>query len=256
MLDDYVIICTGRCLMFFELPPKDLRTSTCCIDLRIKKLHRWPFRIDSIVFRPRNPTDDPKLTPCHAPVPPIDIFARFDTFYPWPVNLLHHFIIIPKLGPRGMGSSGEDDLPFMLPPMMEMMYTSPLRHFTPNDLVIGRNGTAVWLEAMSDPHTQSVPADFGQRVMGKILSDVDLPPQNPDGPSGYASIDEFNSRNRHLTREPYITRTPIMTFHTQPQDDTWNKIAVDDEQGLIAIFPYGFGDMEPAYSDEDLQASE
>lgn len=272
----YILIFTKRWIHLYMLPRRE-DPFAAPIRLGPTARHRWPFRIDSIVFAPRVHHRKGQFSEFgHGEVDPIDMFIRFDTFYPWPINLLHHFILPPNHAYSGdcvqdstfahntnnTNNSSGSLPPALLPylhcaPMMATMISSPLRLFTPSDMVIGRHGTVVWLDAMTDASTPSVAADLGQRIMGTILSRSPLPSAlDPSAPGLYsralltmssssvtANVADVVAGGGGRVRggeasgglDKDASRNPLMTFHVRQESDGWNKVAVDDEQGLVAI---------------------
>lgn len=262
----YILVFTKRWIHLFMLPRREA-TAAAPIRLAPAARHRWPFRIDSIVFTPRLHHKEQVSGFVDGQVDPIDMFIRFDTFYPWPINLLHHFILPPNhaYSQDGTaiittttttiddGSSSRADIPYLhRSPIVAKMISSPLRLFTPSDMVIGRHGTVVWLDAMTDASTPSVAADLGQRVMGAILSRLPFPCalDNSTGEAMATPGTGMHTRVLRTTtaraadgsssssapdRDPSWNQCTSMTFHVCPDSDGWNKVAVDDEQGLLAI---------------------
>lgn len=118
---------------------------------------------------------------------------------------------------------------------------SPLRLFTPSDMVLGRYGTAVCIDAQTDPNSPSQAGDHGQRIVGMVLSDPLADPaayvttQGDDRVSpGHlnAGVDAHGNEHggEHGTRT-----TPMMQFHLQLRADGWSRLALDEEEGRIAV---------------------
>ncbi|KAH9951107.1 hypothetical protein B0H21DRAFT_352892 [Amylocystis lapponica] len=137
--------------------------------------HKWQWRIDTLVLSPRTRTH----TRTPAPLPPIDVLIRFDTWFPWPVNILHHFVLPPnphphphppRPAPPYLHSSAPADGPHMAHAI-----PAPVRLFTPSDVVLGRYGTALWIDAQTDPRAPAQAGDHGQRVVGQMLADAPAP---------------------------------------------------------------------------------
>lgn len=104
-------------------------------------------------------------------------------------------------------------------------------------MVLGRRGTALWLDAMTDPSTPSVAADFGQRIMGRVLASPSFP-SFTHSPSPELSVPHVGamSASDALNLDMYMPDEDVsVTLHVRTRNDGWNKLAVDEEQGLIAV---------------------
>jgi len=90
---------------------------------------------------------------------------------------------------------------------------SPVRLFATSDLAIGPYGTAVWI----DSHTEDYffHADRGQRLAGKFSSYV-----------GTEEDEEIELSDQIAT----ATATSVYSYH---EEDSWVKIALDEEEGRI-----------------------
>jgi hypothetical protein len=87
---------------------------------------------------------------------------------------------------------------------------SPVRLFGPSAVALGKYGTALWL----DSHTEDWlgPSDRGQRLAG-MLVDV----------AGESSPVNWHDNSK-----------ASMVFRVR-EDDQWNKIAMDEESGRVAV---------------------
>ena len=160
--------------------------------------------------------------------PAIDLLIRFDTWYPWPVNILHHFVLPPNpsFSPAAFAldltSDAPQGLPYLTPaagaPLMAHAISSPLRLFTPSDMVLAPSGTALWLDASTDSATPSQAGDHGQRIAGRVLP-APAPPREGEG-EGARWWGEGGGP---------------MVFHMQEEDDGWNRLALDEEEGRVAV---------------------
>ncbi|KAI0675559.1 hypothetical protein C8Q78DRAFT_1005131 [Trametes maxima] len=225
--------------------------------------YKWRWRIDSLIAKPRrappplNPRRD--RTPATFTPPLIDILIRFDTWFPWPVNILHHFALAPNPAytPSAFAPSDPSTFPYLLSdtdgPFMVHSIPSPLRIFTPSDMVLGAYGTAIWLDAAADATTPAQAGDRGQRVAGRVLTrtPVPLPPSRTrpgEGPQddhvspGLGDPAALNAGAQAETTELAAGAIPagrggtlVSVFDVQEAEEKWNRVAVDEESGRVAV---------------------
>ncbi|PCH44533.1 hypothetical protein WOLCODRAFT_105275 [Wolfiporia cocos MD-104 SS10] len=216
--------------------------------------HKWPWRIDSLVACPRySPRSD------RGSYPLIDILMRFDSYYPWPVNILHHFVLPSNPdaswshqypGTPTHSSPAPASSPLTIPlgvatsamPQMARSIDSPVRLFTPSNLMLGTRGTALWLDTQGN--------EGRQRIAGCILRPPTLS-SGPSPPSTYV-ISFALAPQGEPTSATFVeaegaawvyspaeggssTDAGTMVFHVQMEDDSWTKVEVDEEEGRIAV---------------------
>ncbi|OCH89152.1 hypothetical protein OBBRIDRAFT_778851 [Obba rivulosa] len=214
--------------------------------------YKWNWSIDSIVVSPRlHRRTYTSIDNTHADdsthLPVIDILLRFDTWFPWPVNMLHQSVLFPN-------PDYHPDLTLSLPsdgsavpyfaskestPRMVHSVASPLRLFTPSDILLGRRGTALWLEALPDPSVPEQAADFGQRVAGKVLVQPrHLPHVREVGGNralpGYVS-EALSGSQSAAEWEEVAARNVTVFRETASDDETWIRMALEEDEGKIAI---------------------
>ncbi|KAG2143778.1 uncharacterized protein EDB93DRAFT_1105114 [Suillus bovinus] len=143
----------------------------------------------------------------HRPSP-INIVVRFGSIYPWPVNMLHHFVLNPNPAYVPGRETSLYNLPYLVQPTPVQTIGSPVRLFAPSSVALGRYGTVLWL----DSHTEDWegPSDCGQRLAGRMLT-----------ATGGSSTSQ---RGSHAS----------MIFRVR-NDDLWNKVAIDEESGRVAV---------------------
>ncbi|KAH9832661.1 uncharacterized protein C8Q71DRAFT_777549 [Rhodofomes roseus] len=232
--------------------------------------HGWQWRIDSLVVTPRllargaAPTDEDAETRVRAGAdepedtghggadefPPIDVLIRFDTWFPWPVNILHHYVLTPNPAftsspPDAVAPDTPVSIPYLHPgggPTMAHSIPSPIRLFTPSDMVLGRRGTALWLDAQAYESGPAQAGDHGQRIAGKVLASAGAE-LDRDKPSSTGEVDvagqggeEVGAGADSVSPGWYSEeRVQTMVFHMQEEDDGWNKLAMDEDEGRIAV---------------------
>lgn len=143
----------------------------------------------------------------HRPSP-INIVVRFGSIYPWPVNILHHFVLTPNPAYVPGRETSLCNLPYLAQPTPVQTIGSPVRLFSPSSVALGRYGTALWLDSHAEDWVG--PSDCGQRLAGRILM-----------ATGESSTSQRSSG-------------ASMVFRVR-HDDLWNKVAINEESGRIAV---------------------
>ncbi|KAH0836831.1 hypothetical protein J3R83DRAFT_8607 [Lanmaoa asiatica] len=204
-------------------------------------------------------TDMVVLCEQHAPLSsdprprPIHLLVRFGTIYPWPVNVLHHFLLLPNPSYQtGAGRAhwhGRTPTPASTPPTSTTEYNlpydpcpcpcpthtigSPVRLFGQSAMTLGRYGTALWL----DNHTEEWlgPSERGQRLAGRVVrfgdEGVSSGAAAGAGGSGVATPTPAMGVDSTV---PATSSGATMMFGMR-NDDAWTRIAMEEEAGRIAI---------------------
>ncbi|KAH7910058.1 hypothetical protein BJ138DRAFT_1114430 [Hygrophoropsis aurantiaca] len=206
--------------------------------------HRWQWRADNVVISEQHQY---QLNFTHRSPPPINIFIRFGSIYPWPVNILHHFSLVPNPtyvpgAASHSPASTSHTASNLVPPMETLMppyltepravqtIASPVRLFSQSAVVLGQYGSALWL----DSHTEDWfgPSDRGQRLAGKMLS-VD-----GEDVGDSSSIEESNNHSDAQDSggegEQGMQIRREMMFGVQ-EDDMWSRVAMDEESGRVVL---------------------
>ncbi|KAF8547779.1 hypothetical protein OG21DRAFT_1424220 [Imleria badia] len=162
-------------------------------------------------------------TPASTLPPPIHLLVRFGSIYPWPVNVLHHYRLLPN--PGYILLTTEYNLPYDPRPCPTDTIGSPIRLFGQSAMALGRYGTVLWL----DNHTEEWmgPSVRGQRLAGRVVKEV--------GDRG-----RCGSEGGTTDAEPTATNASdaSMLFGVR-DDDAWTRVAMEEEAGRIAL---GHGD--------------
>ncbi|RDX54063.1 hypothetical protein OH76DRAFT_1373978 [Lentinus brumalis] len=217
--------------------------------------YKWRWRIDTISVNPRRHIARPS-TPSAGP-PSIDILMRFDTWYPWPVNLLHHFTLPanPSFSHSTFDITDSSTFPYLTSsrdsPFIVHQLASPVRLFTPSDMVLAPYGTALWLDASTDPTTLSQAGDHGQRIASKVLTLTPLPradqvskagegPQDDQVSPGPAVLDPEWANAAIQESESGAVRAgevgrEVSVLHVQETHELWSRLAVNEEEGQVAV---------------------
>ncbi|EIN06232.1 hypothetical protein PUNSTDRAFT_91036 [Punctularia strigosozonata HHB-11173 SS5] len=204
--------------------------------------HTLPWRISNLAVSERLPSAS-SSSPTSPPL--IDMFLRFDSWYPWPVNMLHHFHLRPNPDHRP-GSALARELPYLPRPYPTSSWSSTIDFFTPSDMAVGPRGTALWI----DSHTEDrfgAGAPDGQRLAGRTLA----APRTTEEAlalgvralSNTASVqgqgqgqhDEMGALRAMAEADE---RVEEMEFQVDERC-LWNRVAMDEDEGRIAV---GFTD--------------
>lgn len=203
--DDYMVVVRQQTIEFYSTIPRPnvIATPGAPISYPLAQ-HSFQWCIETINMSEQVSWHAARL---HRPLP-INIILRFGSIYPWPVNMLHHFVLTPNPAYVPGRETSLYNLPYLAQPTPVQTIGSPVRLFTPSSVALGRYGTALWL----DSHTEDWmgPSDHGQRLAGRILT-----------ATGESSTSQHGS---HAS----------IVFRVR-DDDLWNKVAIDEESGRIAV---------------------
>lgn len=203
--DDYMVIVRQQTVEFYSTIPRPniIATPGAPIAYPLAQ-HSFQWRTETV-----NMSEQVSWHAARSHRPsPINLVVRFGSIYPWPVNVLHHFVLTPNPAYVPGRETSLYNLPYLVQPTPVQTIGSPVRLFAPSSVTLGRYGTALWL----DSHTEDWmgPSDCGQRLAGRILM-----------ATGESSTSQHDS---HAS----------MVFHVR-DDDLWNKVAIDEESGRIAV---------------------
>ncbi|RPD53930.1 hypothetical protein L226DRAFT_616091 [Lentinus tigrinus ALCF2SS1-7] len=257
-VDSFVLTFCKQWIFLYHLPSSDvasraLAAATESEPLRIEPIakYKWRWRIDTLSISPRRHPAGPSSGP-----PNIDILMRFDTWYPWPVNLLHHFTL--PVNPAFSHSTFDPTEPSTFPylasptdsPFIVHQLASPVRLFTPSDMVLAPYGTALWLDASTDPTTLSQAGDHGQRIASKVLTLMPLPKPRAGLDSsqddhvspglGSGGMDPELASAIALESDSQTARAGeagrhVSVLHVQETHELWSRLAVNEEEGQVAV---------------------
>lgn len=219
-------------------------------------MHKWRWRIDTVAVNPRRLPSTPSSLPPHSVnsvPPPIDMLFRFDTWYPWPVNILHHFVLPsnPLFSTSTFSLSDRSTYPYLATPTDEpyMVHSipSPVRLFTPSDMVLGPYGTALWLDASTDPTTPSQAGDRGQRIAFKVVAGPGASSQprrshqtQTEGEVVDPGVEDLPALLNAVALDSHAGETmvadsAVSVLAVQDQHEFWNRVSVNEEEGQVAI---------------------
>ncbi|KAF9466173.1 hypothetical protein BDZ94DRAFT_250818 [Collybia nuda] len=207
--DTFVIIIRQTTLEIYGLPSV-LSPGSVVFPIAV---HRWQWKLDTVIASTQaswEATQSGKLSP-------INILVRYGSLLPWPLNVLHHYVLFPNMFYEAPRIVDPSNLPYHISPFLHRIIPSPIRLFSTYAMSIGSHGTAIW----TDSHTEDYfdRADQGQRLAGSIRL---LPAANPDNSEAMAPDTRVEST------------TDSMVFDVSEQD-RWVRVTVDEEEGRIAL---------------------
>ncbi|KAL1945087.1 hypothetical protein VTO73DRAFT_2707 [Trametes versicolor] len=259
IVDNFLLSFCKQFIYLYHLPPRSHDNSDSQEPPQLDAIaaYKWRWRIDTLVAQPRlfPYRGLPHGSPSAAPPPLIDILIRFDTWFPWPVNILHHFVLAPNPAYHSAAYPADPTaLPYLLAqdgPFMVHALPSPLRIFTPSDVALGAHGTALWIDAATDGGAAAQAGDHGQRVAGKVLTRAPLPglrarvrPGDDAVSPGLAAEVEGEGEEAQETGADGVREAPgptmrggttVSVFQAHEGEARWNRVAVDEEGGRVAV---------------------
>lgn len=189
VFNDFLIILRSRFLAIYSL--RLFRQSTSSRGVLHPLAHYvWQWNVDSgrLAFHTSH-TRGPQ---------PISILVRFASSFPWPTNMLNHFIIYPN--PPGSHSL------YNFTPIQVQTISAPLRLFGLSDMAIGEYNTLIWLDTETESYF--LQASSGQRLAGCVLGAI-----NED-------------------QVVYANASAVYNVH---EGNSWTRVTLDERNGKIAI---------------------
>lgn len=233
--DRFFLVFRQHWIHLYDIPASPPSLGEEPPQIRPVAAYKWSWRIDSLQvaiydsFPVRHARFTSQPVPANHP-PMMNILLRYDSWYPWPVNMLHHYTLRPN--PTYTGSV--NDLPYLYSeqckPIMETSIVSNMRLFTPSDMTIGEYGTALWIDAQSEPDSPQA-GDLGQRLAGQTLS---LNPSQEDRTANLpGSLLLSSELEGKLDASNTFAAQPI--FQIWDTHSEWAKVAVEEKEGRIAL---------------------
>lgn len=182
--------------------------------------HKWQWRIDSVCMSQQ------ASPPSSKTLPPINILIRYNSWFPWPINILHHYVLRPNTSYAPSEPISPNNLPYFMTPHLRQTIASPVRLFSLTHMAMGSYGTALWI----DSHTEDYygHSDSGQRLAGLLLtsaiSDSSAEDNDSDESGGGDDV------STHVASSVMASST----FNVR-EDDEWVRVALDDGEGRIAV---------------------
>ncbi|EJC99966.1 uncharacterized protein FOMMEDRAFT_170057 [Fomitiporia mediterranea MF3/22] len=206
---DWVLVFRESVLEFYFVPPSSITKNPQTI--RPTTFYKWAWQINTLAVAERIswihdrmasvcricngsgsvltssiPEGNDIQVVCACRYHPLSIVARFDSYYPWPVNLLHHFVLHVNPDQSALQyNSSILEAPYTLPPTLSHTVPSTVRLFGHSVLIMGQFGTLLWTDSEANNFSEG-PSDeayfaegTGERVAGRRLRLPLPPPSSP-----------------------------------------------------------------------------
>ena len=117
ILDSFILIFRQQWIHLYALPSVQATTSLVAPqDVAPAAAYQWLWRIDTLVVsrhrkHPLSPQFRSDITPSNSDPTPICLLLRFDSWFPWPVNILHQFILPANPMYKGESPASRRELP-------------------------------------------------------------------------------------------------------------------------------------------------
>ena len=233
--NDIILVFRETVLEFYRIPsnipdsPEDLNTIG---------LHKWPWKVNSLAVTQR-------VSRAHSgsAYKPLSVLVRFESWFPWPVNMIHHYVLAPDL----LLGDGHPNFPYISPPIMTDMMSSSVRFFGRSEIAISPYGTALWLDSEGGEDSSDVDSpmygytptsagsgsgysDVGERIAGKrvglkVRADV----------SAADTVAESQSSPKTTNSAVSARTRSIPSLFASHSTESWNAIALDEEAGRVAV---------------------
>lgn len=183
--------------------------------LQLKPFYRFSFQWN---------VDSARLA-FHAYTGAIMILLRFNSGYPWPVNVLHEYCVDPNpIDPNAQ-------VPKFRPPELLQTIPAPVRLFAISDMTLGPYGSVVWIDTHVEDYWSEDGMMAGQRLAGRglprsfrVFSGAE-DPEDPESSSSTSGI---------LAGVPVGGSNHTSVYGVREEDD-WDRVAIDERGGLVAV---------------------
>ncbi|KAJ8092847.1 hypothetical protein PM082_023480 [Marasmius tenuissimus] len=223
--DDYILLIQPTTLELYSL--EGFRNGDNVQFLSPITVHTFQWRLDSC----RVERDIKHAHVSHpSQPPPINILLRFSSLFPWPVNLLQHYVLHPNRHYTPSIPVSLYNLPYHFPPILQQTISSPIRLFAVSDVALGSYGTGVWIDSHTEDYFHQ--GEVGQRLAGHMLSPV------RDGPPAEGRESSYSSTSNDPEQPEFSdksTQSQASTVYYVQETDDWTRVAVDEAEGRIAV---------------------
>ncbi|KAG6901531.1 hypothetical protein C0995_010830 [Termitomyces sp. Mi166 len=213
MIQNEIVIVVRR-LRLEIFSASDIDTNQTAIYPIAQYVFQWD--LDSVSISPQ--TTWPRRSEHEYPA--INILVRFGSRLPWPVNLLHHFILLPNPGFNRNLPSSPKNTPYCDIPVMKRSIGSPVRLFAKYHMAVGSRGTAIFIDSHTEDYFSR--GDVGQRLAASHARDV--PAVEGDDPEWLELQDSTE-----------VESTINSSVFGYRESEDWIRVAVDEEEGRIAV---------------------
>ncbi|KAG6829152.1 hypothetical protein H0H92_005557 [Tricholoma furcatifolium] len=177
--------------------------------------HIFQWNIDSLAVSPQKQWP---LLESDGPYPLVNILIRFGSLLPWPVNLIHHFVLLPDSAHDTNRPITSDNVPYSAVPVVRRTIGAPVRLFSNYHMAMGSHGTAVWIDTHMNTEHYYADGGRGQRLAGSRVGKV------------LTEDDEDWEEDSNEMEGPF--QSSVFGYS---ENDEWARVAVDEEGGRIAI---------------------
>ncbi|KAF5316202.1 hypothetical protein D9619_006279 [Psilocybe cf. subviscida] len=195
-------------------------------------IYQWQWRIDNAGMTIRRSVPGSTLRT------PISILLRYGSYFPWAINILHHYDLQPNHNYIPDSPTTQTNLPFEFPPVLRETIGSPVRLHATSDMAIGSYGTAIW----TDSHTEDFygHADRGQRVAGRFSrrnlrpsGSVKVEREREGEGLGTGVPEEEDEEGEDVSDQ--VASAVATSVYVHQEEDSWVRIALDETEGRIFL---------------------
>ena len=114
-------------------------------------------------------------------------------------------------------------------------------------MVLGPYGTALWLDASTDPTTPSQAGDRGQRIALKVIAGAGAPDRPPAANQTQLVEGDTTNAGNELpslfntmaldsnSTDTLVADSSVGVLAVQDKHELWNRVSMNEEEGQIAI---------------------
>ncbi|KAI0058874.1 hypothetical protein BV25DRAFT_1185689 [Artomyces pyxidatus] len=175
--------------------------------------HTWRWRIDYLAVAPLVHARAPR------PRPVINIWVRFGSWYPWPVNMVHHYVLAP---------------PYVFPPTLTLYTYSALDLFATSEAVLGPYGTVMWTDSQVQ-NDATAPRAASQRIAAKMLHPFPALDAPPEGGVEDVGVGLGAAADSAITGGRYDRGTTTVFAFMNKGDGEVSHLAMDEETGRVVV---------------------
>lgn len=210
--DEYLVLLRTYFLAIYPLqtfrhgrasPPTDVA------DLHPVSWHVWRWSVDGGRLSHRARHLQTRAEPL------LDVVIRFSSNYPWPTNILNHYILQPNYAYVPSSFIRPTNVPYNPHPVHMRTLSAPLRLFAQSDVAIGNYGTVLWIDTQTEEYFMQ--SATGQRLAGVSLLSIGPEEDQAEDPNAVAYSAGSES---------------VFNIHDQ---NSWCLLAVDERNGRVAL---------------------
>lgn len=146
------------------------------------------------------------------------------------MNILHQYEIRPNPYFISSEPPSELNVPYNYPPILSGSIGSPVRLNAAADMAVGAYGTAVWIDSHTEKYYKH--AEHGQRVAGTF---AELTRRNVSFSDDEEQNEQYEEEEVETTSSEHMTARAASFVYAHKEEDSWLKIAIDEEEGVIFL---------------------